>query len=127
MSFNNKDLQTKDAYEKAIAKQREDGKRRATSTAIEVGDSVVVLKTTRAKGDPKFGPAIFKVVAKHHGDLELIGDEGQTLKRNVTHVKKLRQRPKEELPNYPVVNEEQLKPEPDLQPPQQAGSGPLSR
>lgn len=100
------ELRFRDEYEKSAAKMREDAKRRATSTAIMIGDSVVVLKTTRAKGDPKFGPTPFKVVAKHHGDLELIAEDGQTLKRNVTHVKKLRQRISNETDDLPETPNE---------------------
>lgn len=101
------ELRARDTTEKMKAKVREDEKRRAVGTKIAVGDTVVVLKTARAKGDPKFDPTPFTVTAKNRGDLDLQADDGRLTKRNVTHVKKLRTRQQDRVhlqPNEPECN-----------------------
>lgn len=90
---------------------------------------MVVAKAKRAKGDPRYDPTPFKVVAKHCGDLGLVAEYGYSPKRNITLVKKLREKPQTESQNKAgggserkeaeaaVGNEAQS--ETDLQPPQQ--------
>lgn len=81
-------IKERDKHEKELAKAREDKKRGAKETSIEVGDTVVILRKSRAKGDSRFDPTQWKVTAKHRGDLELESDGSKT-KRNVTMVKKI--------------------------------------
>lgn len=82
-------ISQKDTAEKATAKEREDMKRGAKGTKIEVGDSVVIKRIVRAKGESRFDPKKWKVVDKFRGDLDLESDDGKTTKRNVTLVKKV--------------------------------------
>lgn len=96
-------LRERDADEKASAKAREDKKRNATRTKIEIGDNVVIFKTARAKGDPKYDPTPYIVTSKDRGDLELRDEDGRVTKRNVTHVKKVWDRQQEAA--LPQTNE----------------------
>lgn len=121
-------LRNRDEIEKASAKQREDSKRSARDTKISVGDFVVVARAKRAKGDARYDPTPFKVIAKHYGDLELLSEDGCSLKRNVTLVKKLQQKQMTELEEgKEVVAPEECQdevlgeplPDQDLQLPQQ--------
>lgn len=79
-----------DSEHKAKSKAREDKKRGARDTAIDVGDTVVIANTKRAKGDPRFAPEKFMVVQKDRGDLQLRAESGRELARNVTQVKKIK-------------------------------------
>lgn len=82
-------LRKNDEHQKKNAAASEDKKRMAKETKLAVGDTVVVLNTTRAKGDPKFDPTPYIIKEKKGGDFMLEASDGRTLKRNVTHLKKL--------------------------------------
>lgn len=83
-------VQSNDEKHKQHSKALEDAKRGARDTSIRVGDTVVVANAKRAKGDSRFEPTKFRVVAKDRGDLELCTDDGRRLARNVTQVKKIK-------------------------------------
>lgn len=121
VSIDPEKLRLRDAAEKLLAKAKEDLKRCAKDTAIRVEDFVFV-----AKGDPRYDPTPFKVIDKHCGDLELVAENGSSLKRNVTLVKKLQARPQMESQSKTGPSSEQHgsegvigNEEMDLQPPQQ--------
>lgn len=82
-------IRERDDSEKHLAKTREDKKRGAKNTKLVVGDTAVIARTNRAKGESRFDPTLWKVVAKHRGDLDLETTDGRTTKRNVTMVKKI--------------------------------------
>lgn len=97
-------IRERDTSEKEEAKAREDERRGAKDIRIEVGDTVVIMRNARAKGDSRFDPTTrWEVTARNRGDLELQAPDGRVTKRNVTMVKRLVQ---PESPELPVVDEE---------------------
>lgn len=97
----------KDWVEKMKSKAREDTKRGAKRTKIDVGDRVVLLRTTRAKGDTRFDPMPFTVIRKNRGEMEVRADDGRTFRRNVTFAKKLWDRGETEGEEPPAREDEQ--------------------
>lgn len=83
-------LRERDFKAKQHAKLHEDAKRGAKPPSIVPGDTVVILKTNRVKGDPKYGPELFKVMSQDRGDFLLASSEGKLKTRNVTHLKLVR-------------------------------------
>lgn len=83
------EIRQKDRQQKACSKDIEDLKRRAKDTKIEIGNTVAIMRANRAKGDSRFDPTEWKVIAKDRGDLDLETMDGRKTKRNVTMVKKL--------------------------------------
>lgn len=86
------EIRERDSHEKDLGKVREDRKRRAKDTRLNVGDTAVVMRTARAKGDSRFDPTLWKVTGKRGGDLDLETEDGRKTKRNVTMVKKIESR-----------------------------------
>lgn len=82
-------LSNQDFGSKERARIREDRKRGAKRPSIAPGDTVVVLRTNRVKGDPKFGPETYKVMSQDRGDFLLASEDGKLKTRNVTHLKKV--------------------------------------
>lgn len=82
-------LRSKDASEKLKSQHNENRKRRARSPDINIGDGVVVKRTLKAKDQTNFAPTQFTVIGRERGDYQLAGPNGESLKRNVTHVKKI--------------------------------------
>lgn len=82
-------IRERDREHKKKSKLHEDGKRGAKETRLNVGDTAVIMRTLRAKGDSRFEPTLWKVVGKQRGDLDLQAQDGRTVKRNVTMVKRV--------------------------------------
>lgn len=88
-------IRERDWRAKMKAKERDDLKRGAKYSDIKVGDKVYVSRPTKAKGETRFDPTEFTVIAKNHGTLELLSPLGNVLKRTVTFVKKVVERRQE--------------------------------
>lgn len=86
-------LRATDEAQKDKAKANEDRKRQAKESKLCIGDTVVVLNPTRAKGEARFDPPPFTVKEINHGDFVIESKEGKIFKRNATHLKKLFDRP----------------------------------
>lgn len=99
-------IKERDSREKALAKSKEDKKRRAKDTKLQIGDSAVIMRKVQAKGDSRFDPTPWKVVAKNRGDLELESPTGARTKRNVTMVKKLFTKKEDDDEHFEERNEE---------------------
>lgn len=82
-------IKTRDSREKILAKNREDKKRGAKDTKLNVGDTAVIMRNIRSKGESRFDPTPWKIIDKKRGDLELEAADGRRTKRNVTMVKKI--------------------------------------
>lgn len=82
-------LNQKDRTEKLKAKQREDARRGARECRVGPGDTVIVERLTRTKGESRFDPQRYTVMRENNGSLLLQNDRGQTLKRHVTQTKKV--------------------------------------
>lgn len=105
VALDDSSIREKDWNEKMEAKTREDKKRRARETEIEVGDTVVVLNNNPRKGETNFGPKKYNVTKIKNGDMELMAVcDGSTIKRNVAHAKKIYER--YELNEQKPTNEE---------------------
>lgn len=86
---NKGELAQRDFESKNREKVNENRKRGAKNPSIVPGDTVVVLKTNRLKGDPKYNRELHKVMSQDRGDFLLITGEGKLKTRNVTHLKKV--------------------------------------
>lgn len=82
-------LDRRDKQEKLKAKEREDSRRGARPCRVGPGDTVIIERLTRAKGDSRFGPHKYTVIKEDNGSLVLQNDQGQTVKRHVTQTKKV--------------------------------------
>lgn len=81
-------LRDNDWHEKKKAGERENRKRRAKETDIQVGDNVLLKRVQKSKDQTPFGLEKYRVVEKHQGDIVMVGPNGERVKRNVTHLKK---------------------------------------
>lgn len=78
-----------DMINKQKGKDREDTSRGAKPTIIEVGDRVLVQNLTRSnKLESRFQNKEFEVIQKN-GNEAILAREGKTLRRHVTHLKKV--------------------------------------
>lgn len=82
-------LNRRDKLEKLKAKEREDARRGARSCRVGPGDTVIIERLTRTKGESRFDPHKYTVIKENNGSLILQNDRGQTVKRHVTHTKKV--------------------------------------
>lgn len=94
-------LQETDRLQKNHAKTSEDKKRQAKESKFEVGDVVVLLKTSRGKGEPRFDPAPYRITECRQGDFTIEGKDGKIMKRNVTHLKRLHKRVNDDKADAP--------------------------
>lgn len=89
---NDSEIRKRDWNLKMKAKARDDVKRGAKYSDIEIGDKVYVSRQTKLKGETRFDPTKFTVISKKHGTLELLSPLGNIIKRTVTFVKKVTER-----------------------------------
>lgn len=85
---NEQELRQRDESEKEKSKVREDKRRRAREPTIVIGDTVVTLRSVKAKGDTNFDPTLYKVIGRRGGNFTMKSVEGKILKRHVTQLKK---------------------------------------
>lgn len=82
-------LNERDREMKLKAKEREDIRRGARKCQLMPGDTVIVERLTRTKGDSRFGTQRYTVMQQNNGNLVLSDDEGRTIKRHVSQTKKV--------------------------------------
>ncbi|XP_062557068.1 uncharacterized protein K02A2.6-like [Armigeres subalbatus] len=84
-------LDVRDREANLQSKEREDARRGAKVSKVKPGDTVVIERPSRGKGDSRFGLKRFTVVHENNGSLTLCDTEGHQLKRHVTQAKKVQQ------------------------------------
>ncbi|XP_065094962.1 uncharacterized protein K02A2.6-like [Ochlerotatus camptorhynchus] len=88
-TFDDNLLNAKDMKLKIEAKIREDTKRGARRCRIKLGDTVVVERQSRSKGESRFDPRKYTVTDERNGMLVLTDENGQILKRHVSQTKQV--------------------------------------
>lgn len=81
-------VRDKDAIRKMQGKIYADQRRHAKTSKIEVGDEVMIKNFNSGKLEPTFRLEKFKVVSKSGNDTTVKGEDGVTLRRSVTHLRK---------------------------------------
>lgn len=82
------EIRERDASLKAKGKADADGRRRATKSDIQIGDTVFMRNHTMGKLEPTFSPVPFVVKSREGSDVTIRGQEGVEYRRCVTHLKK---------------------------------------
>lgn len=89
VDHNQTDLDAKDKRAKLAAKVREDIRRGARECRVKPGDTVILERPSRAKGETRFDPRKYTVVEENDGNLVVSNDQGQTGRRHVSQTKKV--------------------------------------
>lgn len=87
--FDDNALNARDREAKLRGKQHEDAKRGARKCSVKPGDTVIVERSTRSKGETRFAPQKYTVLKETNGNLVLSNSIGQTIKRHVTQTKRV--------------------------------------
>lgn len=82
-------INTRDFNAKTKGKEHEDLKRGARECRVQPGDTVVVTRQSRMKGDSRFLPTRYTVVEQCNGNLTLVDNLGVQIRRHVTQTKKV--------------------------------------
>lgn len=82
-------IDERDQKAKLSGKQREDRRRGARQCRIVPGDTVIIERQSRSKGDSRFDPKRYTVTEERKGNLVLTGGDGQQLKRHVSQTKRV--------------------------------------
>lgn len=82
-------LDERDRKAKLEGKHREDSRRGARSCRVQPGDTVIIQRQFRSKGQPRFSPTRYTVADENNGSLVLHSEDGQSLRRHVTQTKKV--------------------------------------
>lgn len=82
-------LNHRDRQQKLMAKDREDARRGARACRVRPGDTVIIERLNRAKGDSRFDSQKYTVIKEDNGSLVVQTDHGQVLKRHVTQTRKV--------------------------------------
>lgn len=83
-------IEERDQRAKQMAKHREDNRRGARECRVMPGDTVVVERQNRAKGDSRFDPTRYTVHKQSNGNLVLSDEKGKLLKRHVSLTRKVK-------------------------------------
>lgn len=83
------EVRATDWDKKMKGKHAEDRRRGAQEAKVRVGDTVVVERDTRRKGQTRFRHENFKVTEQRQGDLTLKDINGGQLRRAITKVKRI--------------------------------------
>ncbi|XP_062558895.1 uncharacterized protein K02A2.6-like isoform X2 [Armigeres subalbatus] len=96
--FFDAELRDRDQQAKFCRNSREDSSRRARSSEIDVGDTVLVTQQKRDKADTSYKNAFHKVIKIQGAGRATIEDStsGKTYDRNIKHLKKYVEPPSEE-------------------------------
>lgn len=86
---NDDEIRERDWEGKQRAKEREDGKRKARESRILVGDTVVIKRAAKRKGETNYDPEELEVIAKRRGELTMRSQDGNEVKRHITLTKKM--------------------------------------
>lgn len=90
-AYDEKLFESTDRKSKLSGKTREDARRGAKPCRVKPGDTVIVERHNRAKGETRFFPKRYTVVHEKNGSLVLNDEDGQALKRHVSQTKKVHQ------------------------------------
>lgn len=82
-------INARDQKAKLIGKQNEDRRRGARDCTIVPGDTVIIERQARSKGDSRFDSKRYTVTEQRKGNLVLTGNDGQKLKRHVSQTKRV--------------------------------------
>ncbi|XP_062549748.1 uncharacterized protein LOC134214376 [Armigeres subalbatus] len=104
VNHNDEHINIRDRESKIKGKQNEDRRRGAKQCKIVPGDTVIVERQTRSKGDSRFDPKKYIVTEQKKGNLVLTGSDGQQLRRHVSQTKLVHEW---RNPNYKHVSQEQ--------------------
>lgn len=88
-SFDENLFDKNDRKVKLAGKRREDTRRGARKCKVKPGDTVIVERYTRTKGESRFAPRQYKVIEERNGSLTLNDDDGHVLKRHISQTKKV--------------------------------------
>ncbi|XP_055619507.1 uncharacterized protein K02A2.6-like [Toxorhynchites rutilus septentrionalis] len=88
-TFDEELFEKTDRESKMSGKLREDVRRGARKCRVKPGDTVIIERHTRAKGESRFAPTQYTVIQERNGSLTLNDGEGQVLKRHVSQTKKI--------------------------------------
>lgn len=80
-------LDARDREAKLKAKDREDARRGARMCRVKPGDTVIVERQSRAKGETRFDSQRYTVMEEKNGNLVLSDEHGRILKRHVCQTK----------------------------------------
>lgn len=84
-------LDERDRTAKLQSKEREDSRRGAKPSRVKPGDTVIIERPSRGKGDSRFDPKRFTVLQENNGSLVLSDPGGQRLRRHISQAKKVQQ------------------------------------
>ncbi|XP_062541439.1 uncharacterized protein K02A2.6-like [Armigeres subalbatus] len=82
-------LDERDRKAKLDGKNREDIRRGARKCRITAGDTVIVQRQVRSKGQSRFSPTRYTVANENNGSLVLHNADGQSLKRHITQTRRV--------------------------------------
>ncbi|XP_055589367.1 uncharacterized protein K02A2.6-like [Uranotaenia lowii] len=108
--YNDDLLNQKDREIKLKSKACEDVRRGAKTSSVKSGDTVIIERQTKMKGDSRFHVKRFTVIKEENGSLLLADDEGRTVKRHVSQTKKVHPW-RENISNKQVVAENSKRPQ----------------
>lgn len=84
-------LDVRDRDAKLKSKESEDVRRGARPCTVKPGDTVVIERQSRAKGESRFGMRRYVVTEERNGSLVLCDSEGHQLRRHVSQTKKVQE------------------------------------
>lgn len=88
-NYDDKLLDRRDREVKLKGKNLEDKRRGAKDGSVKPGDTVIIERQCRGKGDTRFDVKRFTVIKVNKGNLLLSDDAGRTVKRHVSQTKKV--------------------------------------
>ncbi|CAG2236543.1 unnamed protein product [Mytilus edulis] len=109
-SHDDTEVRDRDSQRKEKGKLYADTRRNATTNDLKAGDSVLVKQNRGNKLSTTFNPKPFTLLEKHGNSVVVQNDDGDTYKRNVTHIKRFIERKSSEnvnSENQNVNNENQ--------------------
>ncbi|XP_055588782.1 uncharacterized protein K02A2.6-like [Uranotaenia lowii] len=87
-NYRKETLDERDREAKLSGKEREDARREARECRVKPGDTVIIERSNKLKGETRFDPQRYVVLEEANGNLTLSND-GAILKRHVTQTKKV--------------------------------------
>ncbi|XP_062558173.1 uncharacterized protein K02A2.6-like [Armigeres subalbatus] len=103
-------LDDRDREAKLHSKRREDARRGAKESKVKPGDTVIVERQTRAKGESRFSSKRYTVMEERNGHLVLCDEDGQQLKRHVSQTKRVRDWRRTDSSETPRQDSESIRP-----------------
>jgi hypothetical protein len=89
VDIDDEEMRQKDWDSKMKKKEDADKRRHAKPSDIEVGDTVVLERANKRKGETLYDPTEWKVKSRRQGDLTLLANDGTEMRRDITKVKKI--------------------------------------